>query len=528
MATLGMDLNEFMGQYGYQSININNISMLYNTGISDPMISQIMRMKLNHVFVNPMMFTNNGNEYKHSDILRESWEEQLKIIMRHVWCCGFGACINKYESRRLRNIESIIHSTKDINNIWEQIKKKYKITKLPHTEIISDLNFLQNWANIGAEPDDGLWLDEYIESDEGYGESLYLSQLLIFAKKDWSSNDKYVYFIPIMTQNGRTFYVRIRNVFTLKDDGNRNSNNIIMSRVSQLLPAINLQKKSQQCYEVSMSSRAAPNIPFETDTKGKNDFDIDMEIQNNTEIGRIDVLPRNIRGDNQREIDNLDVLVTTKRIMRPYQDEKDPNVPIQSYNVPKGLKIGKQPESHDPTYFNEVSQMLWVEGFGLFEIPQGLISMYSLHTNKALETTGDLKGKTLSIDSLPYRLFQESNDRLAKIFISYMNKVIGYSMIKPISQKVAKDLEIDQIDQIDVDSNVLQVMMPKNPDADKILSLMAAGILKYEIGIQMLAKALGIDVGCFNKQQPKDLEQLVGIKRELLNISKPAKKKVKK
>lgn len=517
-----VNLSNFMSQYGFDSVDMDEAMKLNMLGTKDPIISQIMRMKLNHVFVNEMIFTRKDTAHKDSEMLRESWEKQLRVIMRNVWSNGFGVCVNMQEMRRLRSIDKMVRESQDVPELFRRLHAKYKFRAEP-TEIVTDLNFLQMWSEIGAEPDDGLWDDEQTIEDDCFAEALNIAQLEVFCKRDWSSTQKFVYFIPMMMPNHTTVHVRVRNAFTICDDMDG-----MTSRVAQLVPSLMLERKTRECYEISISSRAAPYVAFETDQKAKGDFDVDEEVQNNLDVNRTNAVPRDIRGSYEHEVDGIDTVVATRRALKPYVPERDPNVPVQSYSVPKNMKIGRHPEAHEPAYYNEVSEMRWKEGFGVMEIPLGLLSIYSLHMKKGQGIMSN-GGATFSIDSIHYRLFQESNGKLASILTAYINKVIGHSMIERVATNNALQMwesdaeEIDsQIAQRNLVADIVQVNMPKNLEPDKILSLIASGMLKYDAGIALFAKATHIDPSSLSETRPKNLEQLVGIKKE---TAKPPKRK---
>lgn len=517
-----------MSEYGFENVNMSEIDRIYNIGLTDSVFSQIMRMKLNHVFVNEMIFKLKQDVIKNSDVLRESWEKQLRVIMRHVWCGGFGVSINMKEMRRLRFIESVVSSCSDLNEIFDKIKKRYKY-KQEVSEYITDLNFTQPWAPIGAEPDDGLWKDEVKEEDECYVEALNVSRLIVYVKRDWTSTQKYVYFVPVETLNRRTMYVRIRNAFTLCDD-----TDFTVSRIAQLLPLMHLEQKARQCYEVSIASRAAPHVAFETDSKPTHGFDMDEEIQNHMDSSRVEALPKVIRDGYQREIDGLDVAVTTRRALKPYVPDQNAGVPLQSYNVPKGLKIAKHPEAHEPMYFKEITQMRWEDGFGLFEIPLGLLSIYNLYMKK---DTGLLQnsGSTYSVDSLHYKMFQDGNVRFSSMLTAYVSACIFYSTSERVLDKAAlKIADIDEIqtfetaiNHVDPSSDAVHVTMSMSIEIEKIISMVSSEIMKWDAGISIIAKKMHMDAEAFNKKRPRDLGQLVGI-QENDNESKPPAPKKKK
>lgn len=525
------DINQFMAAYGFQSILPPSVSGLFMEGISDTLISQIMRMKLQHVFSNTMIFTlkNSVSSHPKSELLRQNWESQLNLIMRFMWCCGFGACINKSEVRRLRIIQSIINKTNDLGEMWKMVKKAYPKVEVNESEFISDMNFTTEWATVGAEPDNGMWDDEYEEDDEGMVSAVDIAECLVYSKKDWIGTTKYAYWIPMMNTNSRMIYVRMRNVFTLRDDDCRVPGGEIVSRISRLIEDLELERKSRKCYETSMSSRSAPSVPFETVEKHRG-LQISEEYQNSASSDRTDAKPREVRGDFEREVDGIEVHQTTKRILMPYRKEKDPRVPAQYYNVPDGMKIGKQTDAQDPTFFIETLHMRRSRIYAAFDIPESVVGLYSLQESKDFSTVGGLGGKTLSIGSLPWKLFTDANDRLAQELTTFMNLVMGYSKIRPVIHKMADKLsdddDVSKVEDFDIDASVLQVMMPKTPSLDQVMSLISSGIMKYTSGVEIIAKIMSIDPSCFNMKEPPNLEQLVGIKPPEKG-TKPPKKKQK-
>jgi len=523
-----------MKNNGFDQMNMGELNYLYNTGITNPYISQIMRMKLNHVFVNAMSFTKSGNLLKCSESLRNSWETQMKIIVRYMWCIGFGASINKRESKRLRFIEQIVRTSKSLNEVWKRIGEKYKIKEIvSNNYVVSDLNFLRDWKANGAEPDDGLWkeknskkeeksmsFDEQQEEDSLFFEALNISNLVVYIQDSWSNQYiKHVFFVPMRLDNNKTVFVRIRNVFILKDD-TINTNGIgVISRVSLLLPKLELDKKTNQYLEVSMRSRAIPNIPFEADSKHKNDWEPDVEVQNRLDSNQREAINLFNR-DGFRENDALNMPIPHSNM-----HDEDSNLPSNVYKVPKGLKVSKQQEAHEPTNLLNIQSDLITSVFNVFEVPIGLMSIYSLYLSKDQGLLGKTAGKTFSIDSIHYVLWEQGKDSLSDFMIKYIMDCIGHSTINPVSWDAIKDIDVDQIEQVDVDQNFIVVTMPKILELDKLISLVSSGYMKFEPGMEQVAKRLRIDRNVLTDKMPKDVEQLVGIKKEQPVQAKPSKKR---
>jgi len=67
--------------------------------------------------------------------------------------------------------------------------------------------------------------------------------------------------------------------------------------------------------------------------------------------------------------------------------------------------------------------------------------------------------------------------------------------------------------------------MPKILELDKLISLVSSGYMKFEPGMEQVAKRLRIDRNVLTDKMPKDVEQLVGIKKEQPVQAKPSKKR---
>lgn len=170
--------------------------------------------------------------------------------------------------------------------------------------------------------------------------------------------------------------------------------------------------------------------------------------------------------------------------------------------------------------------------FQEFDLPEGLVGMYSLHEARDYSSIGGLGGKTTSTESIPWRLANDATENFIRSLEEFVNCVLGYitsqSRIKKIAKKVVDLVEEGKKPKdIDPHEGEIRMTMERRNETGEIVALVQAQFLQWQAGVKVLAENTGLDPSCFYNQPQLTGEQMAGVKPKDEGESSSKKQKTK-
>lgn len=559
------DLQSYMSDYGYGLFSCDDVAHWHAFARRDSMTHSIMQLKMNLMLRNRISFIghvereyeqtrspkrrrfaglsrvpeNGPSEINNSDVLTESWRAQLREILFSAWSTGIGASITAREARRLRALEAIVLSADSPAEAWNAIhshsKSEQRLQRaqkaFQRCHAIDDGNWERGMADVGQElpDDDNVWFDSTRtpqsepdnEEDDLRVEAVHLDRCLVFYKRGATGCIRFLYWLPIMCAK-QTVFLRIRNVFTFIDSRPGDDGRVV-SRVTRAQPEFQLEETNRLAYSKAVQVMAFPYVPLLRPElkQGYDDDDQDLALSRYTEasmpVPRDDPPPKNSL-EALRRYDNLNEFPAPERRARAAAGAP-PTFPFNAVDLPPGWTVAKAPDSHAPPSFVDCFQLRRSRLFQEFDMPEGVIGMYSLQESKDFSSIGGLGGKTMSTESLPWRLLNDSTEQLTIGVCEYVNAILGYSTNERRIRLAAKEA-ISNVEQgkpaagLDPDKHAIKMTMVRKQESEQVIPLMTAGIMKWDAGLLMLAERMGVDPSVFHAQPQLTLEQLAGVQSE--------------